>query len=281
MEKPKAQYKIWKRRAEYLLRDCGVDASFRIDKRGVWPVAEESFVHTGDGSKVYSTEYVFASWRPARVLAAKGCLTDKGIEIDPASEPALPFPFDARQLAAFMLSGMGAMVADHFGRDWKTGPDSDALEHSIPIDEEWLRKTVEGAYDAYREAMKAIGSPDGQYPDTDAMVWQLLKPAMEVNAPQGGGPDAAPNRPAPKQSTYGWVETAKKMAIEIIERDRKRDLFPSQVNIADEIAKKFREAKIYGDAGTPLTGAYIKRHALPGISSAQHRSLSTPSKRGK
>jgi hypothetical protein len=78
-----------------------------------------------------------------------------------------------------------------------------------------------------------------------------------------------------------WKVKARDRANEIIKRQRERDLHPSQINIADEIAREFRESGIVGAGRKPLTGAYIKRHALKGISSAQNRQLSTSIRRGK
>lgn len=72
-----------------------------------------------------------------------------------------------------------------------------------------------------------------------------------------------------------WKVKARQRAEEIIKRQRAKDLYPSQTAIADEIAREFRAA------GKPLTGAYIKRHALKGISSAQNRQLSTSIRWGK
>jgi hypothetical protein len=70
-------------------------------------------------------------------------------------------------------------------------------------------------------------------------------------------------------------------AIAIIERDRARGLYPAQEDIADEVARGFKAASVVGAGGKPLTGAYIKRHALTGISSEQGRQLSTATRRGK
>ena len=78
-----------------------------------------------------------------------------------------------------------------------------------------------------------------------------------------------------------WKGKARERAFEIIKRDRAKSLYPSQKNIADEIAKEFRRDGVMGADGKPLTGAYIKRHALNGISSAQGRQLSTATSRGK
>lgn len=80
-----------------------------------------------------------------------------------------------------------------------------------------------------------------------------------------------------------WKEIARTKAQAIIKRDYEKDLFPSQLNIADEIAEEFRNAKpqVVGVGGKPLTAAYIKRHALKNISSELGKQLSTPASRGK
>ena len=71
------------------------------------------------------------------------------------------------------------------------------------------------------------------------------------------------------------------MAREIIDRQKAKDLYPSQKDIADGIASEFRADEVMGAGGKPLAGAYIKRHALKGISSAKNRQLSTSIRRGK
>ena len=77
-----------------------------------------------------------------------------------------------------------------------------------------------------------------------------------------------------------WKGKARERAYEIIKRDRAKSLYPSQTNIADEIAKEFRRDGVMGVDGKPIAGGYIKRHALNSISSAQGKQLSTIS-RGK
>jgi hypothetical protein len=78
-----------------------------------------------------------------------------------------------------------------------------------------------------------------------------------------------------------WVNKARERAAEIISRQRGKDLYPSQIHIADEIAREFRTTGVLGTDGKPLSGATIKRHALNGISSAQGKQLSTRTGRGK
>ena len=90
-------------------------------------------------------------------------------------------------------------------------------------------------------------------------------------------PSTAPAPVVLGNAGYGeaWKAKARERAAQIIERQREKDLYPSQTDIADEIAREFRAA------GKPLTGAYIKRHALKGISSTTGRQLSTSTRRGK
>lgn len=96
-------------------------------------------------------------------------------------------------------------------------------------------------------------------------------------------PQAAAPAPVAVSANDGeaWKGRARLMAGEIIKRQRAKDLYPSQEDIADEIAREFRTDGVMGAGGKPLTGAYIKRHALKGISSAADRQLSTSIRRGK
>lgn len=79
----------------------------------------------------------------------------------------------------------------------------------------------------------------------------------------------------------GWIMQARKHADQIIKRQQARDLYPSQLDIADEIAREFRKSGVIGVSRKPLSSAYIKRHALKGISSQQAQLKSTTVRRGK
>ncbi|HNN88437.1 MAG TPA: hypothetical protein PKN26_03180 [Giesbergeria sp.] len=114
------------------------------------------------------------------------------------------------------------------------------------------------------------------------------KPQHVFSTASAPEPQAEPGsaRPAPVKDVSAddgekWKQKARQRADEIIKRQRAKDLHPSQEAIADEIAIEFRQACIVGAGRKPLTGAYIKRHALKGISSAQNRQLSTSVRRGK
>lgn len=229
MKSQPANTETWRRRATRLLRHCDVDDYFRIDDRGVWPA--EPWDTIGDDGELKlgawrsspdgKTGDVFGQWRPARVLAAKG------YDIDPADTPALPFPFDAKELAAFMVNGMGAFVAEWYcDGDWDNGLSIEVLERSLPVDEVWLRQTVREAVDAYRTAKDAIGCPDGEHPDPDEIVWQLLKPDDASAAPPTGQQDA-PERSSSEEdsgeSRAGEVHPdalAKAIATEVVQQLR-------------------------------------------------------------
>ena len=93
-----------------------------------------------------------------------------------------------------------------------------------------------------------------------------------------------PNEPARNVGASGgepWTSKARNLASEIIMRQRAKDLYPNQIDIADEISRKFRLEGVVGSDNKPLSGAYIKRHALNGISSAVVKQLSTKTGRGK
>lgn len=162
-----------------------------IDDSGVWPDADyKKALRLG-----LLQEYAVLSWKP--VLAYGGAEPAP----DSKSIPALPFPFDARDLAAFMLAGLGSFVAEFYG-EWKDGPDEDALAEIDPGDS-YARQSVREAFNAYREAESKVGEMNTQATHvTDAgrtleraqakvedphqtwlkaMVRQLLQPAPAQN----------------------------------------------------------------------------------------------------
>jgi hypothetical protein len=116
-----------------------------------------------------------------------------------------------------------------------------------------------------------------------------INSAYSFGPPQATGQTASDTRTVqdgrvvevPQAAPPGWKAMAERRAAEIIANDKKKDLYPSQENIADTIAKEFRAAGVVGAGGKPMTGAYIKRHALKGISSEQGKQLSTAKRRGK
>jgi hypothetical protein len=129
--------------AESLLRPTGLNNNWDIDDRGILPKAEWNPA-IGTGNRI---DFEFASWRPA-VMLASDPLPQRLVDI-----PALPFPFDAQDLAAFMLYGFGALVADHYG-DWENGPAPERINELSPMD--YASRAIRDAFAAYREAQKSV-----------------------------------------------------------------------------------------------------------------------------
>ena len=117
--------------------------------------------------------------------------------------------------------------------------------------------------------------------DWKALTDDALAEVVAANTVQAAQPHAAPVAVGASGGDEVWKGMARERAYEIIKRDGAKDLYPSQVNIADEIAKQFRRDGVKGADGKPIAGGYIKRHALKGISSAQSKLVSTVMRRGK
>lgn len=136
----------------------------------------------------------------------------------------------------------------------------------------------------YTKGMLADDEPDFETVPDDCRVvgYDVHALADEYTAPEAkqAEPQAVPVADSADDGE-AWKAKARERADEIIKRQRAKDLHPSQEDIADEIAREFRAGGVVGAGGKPLTGAYIKRHALKGISSAQNRQLSTSIRRGK
>lgn len=114
-----------------------------VKKKGVFPAVARD--------KLMPEESRLLRWRPARVMTR----TNGSPSVN--DTPMLPPEFSGRELAAFMLAGAGALVADFFG-DWEDGPDHASLER---LDEDsGARQAVVDAFDAYREAVGKVGKRD-------------------------------------------------------------------------------------------------------------------------
>ena len=135
--------------AEALLLPCDEGSRWEIDEQGVRPVVMDYREVKRLGLE---PEHEALSWKP--VMAFQ----DDQNAPDCKNTPALPFPFDAKDLAAFMVAGVGAFVADYYG-EWEDGPDDNALASIDPANN-YARRAVREAFDAYREAVKSVGELD-------------------------------------------------------------------------------------------------------------------------
>ncbi len=134
--------------ADALLAPCGEVSPWRIDDRGVWPAYSDYEEAKRLGLK---SEHKLLSWKPVTAFQ------DDQNAPDCKDTPALPFPFDARDLAAFMLDGVGAFVADY--GDWEDGPETERLNDIDPSNN-YARRAVREAFDAYRLAIEKVGKYD-------------------------------------------------------------------------------------------------------------------------
>lgn len=83
---------------------------------------------------------------------------DEPITHSPAHHPYLPFPFSARDLAAFMLDGLGYFVRSRFG-EWADGPCEEIL-NEMPAKALTAKHAIRRAFQAYREALANVGDLD-------------------------------------------------------------------------------------------------------------------------
>ena len=136
-----AKYNL--KHAKEILEPYAPKGYLRFDERGVWPGIERDLL--------LQTETKGLRWRPARQLQLlPGAPEVKGT-------PMLPNPFTARELAAFMLEGAGALVADFYG-EWDDGPDPESLRAIDPDSK--ARRAVTEAFTAYRLAIEKVGKYD-------------------------------------------------------------------------------------------------------------------------
>jgi len=124
------------------------------------------------------------------------------------------------------------------------------------------------------------------WPEAQAFAASLgltLEPKVATVEPEHPEPYEAQRNRA-DEPTHDWAELARTEA-RTIYADRRKNIgtSPSLEVLGDEVARKFRERGITGPSGHPLTGSYIKRHALQGhgITSSTSKLLATLNTRGK
>lgn len=193
-----------KKDAEDILNPCGLGDYITIDEQGVWPPKTKR-----DLSMLEETDLM--RWRPSRVFR-----DDPGaLRVD--ETPMLRFPFAARHLAAFMVNGVGLLVAERYG-DWGDAePDPDCLKAVDP--DSRASTAVIQAFAAYHDAKKVVpNAPDGAS-DVDALVRYLLAepdnaPAQNTTTPApmvAVGDDLAPL----KQKRRTWRDVALPYMVEV------------------------------------------------------------------
>lgn len=112
-----------------------------VREDGVWPSARAI---EGDPSQALL-------WKPV-------CDLDGPNVPDPLDTPGLPIPFTANELAAFMLSGVGAYLPSLYG-DFHDGPDERMLHSFGPLGIK-AKEALVTAYAAYKQAERFAGRFD-------------------------------------------------------------------------------------------------------------------------
>jgi hypothetical protein len=224
--------KIFKREhAEEILKHCG-RLGLTINERGVWP--------EGEYDLTMPTDSELGFWRPAQVFQ------DEPEALDTADTAMLPFPFSAPELAAFMLEGAGALVQDHYGRcGWDTGPDPVRL-NDIPSHQNFARRAVKEAFDACREAARAVvPRPLALYAEAELAreAWKLAN--NEANEREG------------VFAAMPGIEEA----VARLERNVRRTRAVASIAALDEAMKK--TADDYNDAAEVWLKAMVRQLLLP------------------
>lgn len=134
-----------------LLAPCGASDQWDITDCGVLPKPQPKLRQgqTQTAASHLEDFHPLLAWRPAVVFK------DETPAPDLINTPSLPFPFDAKDLAAFMLCGVGSFVADFYG-EWEDGPNKLAIDQINPLDT-FARQAVIEAFAACREAQKNVG----------------------------------------------------------------------------------------------------------------------------
>lgn len=103
-----------------------------------------------ESSVIAKWELPELGWKPAHDMT--------GPNSPPSAGPALPFPFTAAQLAAFMLHGWGAHLAEGFHAEGNSPGDRKPTAELGDAQDTFA--AVLAADAAYRAAERAIGAPD-------------------------------------------------------------------------------------------------------------------------
>jgi hypothetical protein len=122
---------------------------FRIDDKGVWVDDPGTALH---------------AWHPAMEISVPG-------SPDPLSVPSLPFPFTARELAAFAMSGMGRFISETFFGDGPFEAENEGPWGNDPKHREEMLARLEPRATKAREVLDAAyvayGAAQGSVPPID------------------------------------------------------------------------------------------------------------------
>jgi hypothetical protein len=253
-----------------------------LDDRGVWPAFEVN--------KFMKAETEWALWRPAREL--------QGLPDAPETSdtPMLPIPFNARELAAFMLNGaVGPMVVAFYG-GWNNGPDPESLSE-IGCDS-FARRAVIDAFAAYHLAQAVVGELDlsaharwdaahkaywkepcnkvllKEFDETqkewdivnqawlNAMVRELLGMGVEIES-SAPVTDSQPQA-EPTSEPGNWKMKVQAEAAARFKRLRAAGSSPTVHSILDDMVTWCRANDVKSGGGVFPSAGYLRTHVLAG-----------------
>jgi hypothetical protein len=90
---------------------------------------------------------------------------------NPLTAPALPFPFTANELTAYMLDGVGAVITSIYG-NWEDGPDQAMLD-SMGVQGREPRRAITDAYGAFMAAQATVGSYPAELQKRADRLWKI------------------------------------------------------------------------------------------------------------
>lgn len=98
---------------------------------------------------------------------------------DPLTTPALPFPFTARQLAAFMLDGWGSFLHQRFASE-DGRLDVDVVQALLGgVRDAKPREAIAGAFAALAKASQDVGEPDASLAESQVAATAALDEAKK------------------------------------------------------------------------------------------------------
>ena len=96
---------------------------------------------------------------------------------DPATWPLLPATFSERDLAAFLVYGVGTFIHDFLGPDGVL--DESALENVGGMRDEWVRQALREAYDLVGRARAVVGPLDDEAEREAGLLGRQLDDAID------------------------------------------------------------------------------------------------------
>ena len=142
-----------------------------------WATSDDDGIRVKPGVEENDPALVL-SWTPA-------CEMEGWPDSPEASTyPALPYPFTAKELAAFLLSGAGSMVAEDYG-DFSDGPYEVRLQ-ALGAKAGHARDALRQAYTEIRRAIAEVGEVDQQLQQkAHALRHQFDEANSEANRREG------------------------------------------------------------------------------------------------